>query len=147
MDSWIFGNFSKAERLTTKKRGAMAIAVTFLTAMHMALTALVLVRRRMEYFEKKSVGTAEVMKFGVLNSASIALLNLSLGFNSVLYQMTKLSIIPFTVGLQMKYLTRKKAEVKMSLLVLLQRQASTVTDVQLNATGSVVGVLSVSPRR
>ena len=67
--------------------------------MHMALTALVLrAAARMEYFEKKSVGTAEVMKFGVLNSASIALLNLSLGFNSVgFYQMTKLSIIPFTV--------------------------------------------------
>ena len=63
----------------------------------------------------------EVMKFGVLNSASIALLNLSLGFNSVgFYQMTKLSIIPFTVGLQMKYFNKKfSAEVKMSLLVLL----------------------------
>jgi len=136
-----------AGRLTTEKRGAMAIAVTFLTAMHMVLTALVLrAAARMGYFEKKSVGRAEVVKFGVLNSASIALLNLSLGFNSVgFYQMTKLSIIPVTVGLQMTYFNKKfSAGVKMSLLVLLLGVgASTVTDVQLNATGSVVGGLSV----
>ena len=62
-----------------------------------------------------------MVKFGVLNSASIALLNLSLGFNSVgFYQMTKLSIIPVTVGLQMTYFNKKfSAGVKMSLLVLL----------------------------
>ena len=122
-------------------------AVTLLTAMHMVLTATVLrAAARMGYFERKSVGRGEMVKFGALNSASVALLNLSLGFNSVgFYQMSKLSIIPVTVGLQMTYFDKKfSARVKLSLAVLLLGVgASTVTDVQLNATGFVIGLLSV----
>lgn len=122
-------------------------AVTLLTAMHMVLTATVLrAAARMGYFERKSVGRGEMVKFGALNSASVALLNLSLGFNSVgFYQMSKLSIIPVTVGLQMTYFDKRfSARVKLSLAVLLVGVgASTVTDVQLNATGFVIGLLSV----
>jgi len=115
--------------------------------MHMVLTAVVLrMASKMGYFERKSVGRGEVMKFGVLNSASIALLNLSLGFNSVgFYQMSKLTIIPVTVVLQMTYFKKKfSARVKFSLAVLLLGVgASTVTDVQLNALGAIIGALSV----
>lgn len=121
--------------------------VTFLTAMHMVLTGLVLrFASKMGYFERKPVARGEVIKFGILNSASVALLNLSLGFNSIgFYQMTKLSIIPVTVGLQMMYFNKKfSAGVKMSLMVLIFGVGvSTVTDVQLNATGAVLGALSV----
>ena len=101
-------------------------AVTLLTAMHMVLTATVLrAAARMGYFERKSVGRGEMVKFGALNSASVALLNLSLGFNSVgFYQMSKLSIIPVTVGLQMTYFDKKfSARVKLSLAVLLWASA------------------------
>jgi len=113
----------------------------------MVVTALALrVFSNLGYFERKHVARGEVMKFGVLNSASIALLNLSLGFNSVgFYQMTKLSIIPVTVMLQMSYFNKKFSNrVKGSLMVLLVGVgASTVTDVQLNTTGAVIGALSV----
>ncbi|OUS45389.1 hypothetical protein BE221DRAFT_199418 [Ostreococcus tauri] len=115
--------------------------------MHMVLTGLVLrFASKMGYFERKPVARGEVIKFGILNSASVALLNLSLGFNSIgFYQMTKLSIIPVTVGLQMMYFNKKfSAGVKMSLMVLIFGVGvSTVTDVQLNATGAVLGALSV----
>ena len=115
--------------------------------MHMVVTALALrVFAKLGYFERKSVARAEVAKFGALNSASIALLNLSLGFNSVgFYQMTKLSIIPVTVMIQMAHFNKKFSHrVKGSLAILLLGVgASTVTDVQLNAVGCALGALSV----
>lgn len=73
-----------AGRLTMEKCGVMVIVVIFLMVMYMVFMVLVFcVVVRMGYFEKKLVGRVEVVKFGVLNSASIALLNLSLGFNLV----------------------------------------------------------------
>jgi solute carrier family 35, member E3 len=126
---------------------SLARTVTFLTAMHMVMTALALrVFAKLGYFERKHVARGEVAKFGVLNSASIALLNLSLGFNSVgFYQMTKLSIIPVTVMIQMAHFNKKFSHrVKGSLAILLVGVgASTVTDVQLNALGCALGALSV----
>jgi len=152
ISGWRFGWFSRRDAggETDDKRLVWAFsrgAVTFLTAMHMVLTAVVLrLASRMGYFERKTVARGEVMKFGILNSASVALLNLSLGFNSIgFYQMTKLSIIPVTVAMQMMYFNKRfSASVKLSLAVLLAGVGvTTVTDVQLNGIGAVIGALSV----
>ena len=74
------------------------------------------------------------MKFAALNGVSVAFLNLSLGFNSVgFYQMTKLAIIPCTVGIQTAFYAKRFSGNQASLAVLLLGvAAATVTDVRLN---------------
>nr|CAB3464081.1 unnamed protein product [Digitaria exilis] len=87
-----------------------------------------------------------VMGFGVLNGISIGLLNLSLGFNSVgFYQMTKLAIIPCTVILETLFFRKKfSRSIQMSLSVLLLGVGvATVTDLQLNAVGSILSLLAI----
>lgn len=87
----------------------------------------------MRFFEHKPFEQKAVMGFGILNGISIGLLNLSLGFNSVgfyqvgllwfcfshliivdsehlcdiLFQMTKLAIIPCTVLLETLFLGKR----------------------------------------
>eukprot|EP00897_Mesotaenium_endlicherianum_P009503 jgi/Mesen1/8581/ME000497S07986 len=57
---------------------------TTLTSWHLVVTFLSLhLARSLQLFEHKPFDPRTVMGFGVLNGASIGLLNLSLGFNSV----------------------------------------------------------------
>ena len=122
--------------------------VTCLTATHMAVTAVALrFAARAKFFEPKPIEKKALVKFAALNGVSVAFLNLSLGFNSVgFYQMTKLAIIPCTVGIQTAfYAKRFSREVKTSLAVLLLGVAvATVTDVRLNFLGAVVSLLAVA---
>ena len=122
--------------------------VTCLTATHMAVTAVALrFAARAKFFEPKPIEKKALVKFAALNGVSVAFLNLSLGFNSVgFYQMTKLAIIPCTVGIQTAfYAKRFSREVKASLAVLLLGvAAATVTDVRLNFLGTVVSLFAVA---
>ena len=122
--------------------------VTCLTATHMAVTAVALrFAARAKLLEPKPIEKKALVKFAALNGVSVAFLNLSLGFNSVgFYQMTKLAIIPCTVGIQTAfYAKRFSREVKTSLAVLLLGVAvATVTDVRLNFLGAVVSLLAVA---
>ncbi|XP_010252081.1 PREDICTED: uncharacterized membrane protein At1g06890-like [Nelumbo nucifera] len=100
----------------------------------------------MKLFEHKPFDPRAVMGFGILNGISIGLLNLSLGFNSVgFYQMTKLAIIPCTVLLETLFFRKRFSKsIQFSLTILLFGVGiATVTDVQLNALGSVLSLLAV----
>ncbi|KAK9124712.1 hypothetical protein Sjap_014314 [Stephania japonica] len=100
----------------------------------------------MKFFEHKPFDARAVMGFGVLNGISIGLLNLSLGFNSVgFYQMTKLAIIPCTVLLETLFFRKIFSKtIQLSLTILLLGVGiATVTDLQLNALGSILSLLAV----
>ncbi|XP_047311443.1 UDP-xylose transporter 3 [Impatiens glandulifera] len=120
---------------------------TTLTSWHLLVTFCSLhFSLWMKLFEHKPFDPRAVMGFGILNGTSIGLLNLSLGFNSVgFYQMTKLAIIPCTVLLETLFFRKKFSQnVQLSLTVLLLGVGiATVTDLQLNATGSVLSLLAV----
>ncbi|GMH05032.1 hypothetical protein Nepgr_006872 [Nepenthes gracilis] len=120
---------------------------TTLTSWHLLVTFCSLhVALRMKLFEHKPFDQRAVVGFGVLNGISIGLLNLSLGFNSVgFYQMTKLAIIPCTVFLETVFLKKKfSRSIQLSLAVLLSGVGiATVTDLQLNALGSILSALAV----
>ena len=58
--------------------------VTFLTAMHMLVTAVALrVAAKHNFLEPKEIERQALLRFSCINGISIAFLNLSLGFNSV----------------------------------------------------------------
>ena len=121
--------------------------VTFLTALHMLVTVGALrVAARSGWLEPKSIERGALLRFSILNGVSIGFLNLSLGFNSVgFYQMTKLAIIPCTVGIQTVFYAKQfSGRVKAALGVLLGGVAvATVTDLELNTVGSVMSVCAV----
>ncbi|CAM6088262.1 unnamed protein product [Calypogeia fissa] len=88
--------------------------------------------------EEKSFG----IQLGTVGAFD-ALLNLSLGFNSVgFFQLTKLAKIPCTVLLETVFLRKKFGwSVQMSLILLLVGVSiAAVTDLQLNAIGSVLSI-------
>ncbi|XP_047330465.1 UDP-xylose transporter 3-like [Impatiens glandulifera] len=120
---------------------------TTLTSWHLLVTFCSLhVALWMRLFEHKPFDPRAVMGFGILNGTSIGLLNLSLGFNSVgFYQMTKLAIIPCTVLLETLFFRKQFSQnIQLSLTVLLMGVGiATVTDLQLNALGSVLSLLAV----
>ncbi|XP_042485467.1 UDP-xylose transporter 3 [Macadamia integrifolia] len=120
---------------------------TTLTSWHLLVTFCSLhVALCMKLFEHKPFDARAVMGFGILNGISIGLLNLSLGFNSVgFYQMTKLAIIPCTVLLETLFFRKKfSRNVQASLsILLLGVGVATVTDLQLNALGSILSLLAV----
>ncbi|OAY66817.1 putative membrane protein [Ananas comosus] len=120
---------------------------TTLTSWHLLVTFCSLhVALWMKLFEHKPFDARTVMGFGVLNGISIGLLNLSLGFNSVgFYQMTKLAIIPCTVLLETLFFLKKfSRNIQLSLTILLLGVGiATVTDLQLNALGSILSLLAI----
>ncbi|PON86544.1 Sugar phosphate transporter domain containing protein [Trema orientale] len=120
---------------------------TTLTSWHLLVTFCSLhVALRLKLFEHKPFDRKAIMGFGVLNGISIGLLNLSLGFNSVgFYQMTKLAIIPCTVLLETIFLAKRfSRSIQLSLLILLLGVGiATITDVQLNALGSILSLLAI----
>lgn len=123
------------------------IFATTLTSWHLLVTFCSLhVALKMRFFEHKPFEQKTVIGFGILNGASIGLLNLSLGFNSVgFYQMTKLAIIPCTILLEILFFGKKFSKrIQFSLAVLLLGVGiATVTDVQLNALGSILSLLAI----
>ncbi|CAI5484792.1 unnamed protein product [Closterium sp. Yama58-4] len=120
---------------------------TTLSSWHLVITFLSLhVARTLGFFEHKAFDSKVVIGFGLLNGASIGLLNLTLGFNSVgFYQMAKLAIIPCTVCLQIIFLKmRFSLQVQGSLLLLLLGVGiATVTDLELNFVGTVLAALAI----
>lgn len=120
---------------------------TTLTSWHLLVTFCSLhVALKMKLFEHKPFDRKAVLGFGILNGISIGLLNLSLGFNSVgFYQMTKLAIIPCTVLLETLFLGKTFSRtIQLSLIILLLGVGiATVTDLQLNALGSVLSLLAI----
>ncbi|EFJ14247.1 hypothetical protein SELMODRAFT_268896 [Selaginella moellendorffii] len=120
---------------------------TTLTGWHLLVTYCSLhVARWLKLFEHKPFDARTVMGFGVLNGISIGLLNLTLGFNSVgFYQMTKLAIIPCTVLLETVFLRKVFSKsIQLALLLLLVGVGiATITDLQLNALGSVLSVFAI----
>ncbi|XP_058101733.1 UDP-xylose transporter 1-like [Magnolia sinica] len=121
---------------------------TTLTSWHLMVTFCTLhVAQRFNVFEPKSTDVKTVMLFGVLNGVSIGFLNLSLGFNSIgFYQMTKLTIIPFTVLLETVFLKKQFSEkIKLSLLVLLIGVGiASITDLNLNLLGSILSLFAIA---
>ncbi|XP_044484177.1 UDP-xylose transporter 3-like isoform X1 [Mangifera indica] len=127
-----------------------SLAFTFattLTSWHLLVTFCSLhVALWLKLFEHKPFDPRAVTGFGILNGLSIGLLNLSLGFNSVgFYQMTKLAIIPCTVLLETLFFRKRfSRSIQFSLAILLVGVGiATVTDLQLNALGSVLSLLAV----
>ncbi|XP_051120620.1 UDP-xylose transporter 1 [Andrographis paniculata] len=120
---------------------------TTLTSWHLMVTYCSLhVALRLNFFENKPIDMKTVMLFGILNGISIGFLNLSLGFNSIgFYQMTKLAIIPFTVMLETLFLKKQFSQkIKLSLgLLLVGVGIASVTDLQLNALGSILSLLAI----
>ncbi|GAQ86452.1 hypothetical protein KFL_002900030 [Klebsormidium nitens] len=120
---------------------------TTLTSWHLLVTFIFLhCARWFEFFEHKSMEPRMLVGFGILNGISIALLNLSLGFNSVgFYQMTKLAIIPCTVFLETVFLQKVFSRpVQLSLLCLLAGVGiATVTDLELNFLGTCLSLLAI----
>lgn len=61
-----------------------SLAATTLTSWHLLVTFIFLhCARWFDFFEHKAMEPRMLVGFGILNGISIALLNLSLGFNSV----------------------------------------------------------------
>jgi solute carrier family 35, member E3 len=121
--------------------------VTFLTAMHMIVTAVALrFAAKYNFVEPKEIERVALIRFSFINGISIAFLNLSLGFNSVgFYQMTKLAIIPCTVAMHTVYYGKKySSAIKGALgILLLGVGIATVTDMQLNGLGTFMSVCAV----
>jgi solute carrier family 35 protein E3 len=121
--------------------------VTFLTAMHMIVTAIALrFAAKYNFLEPKEIERTALLRFSFINGISIAFLNLSLGFNSVgFYQMTKLAIIPCTVMMHTIYYGKKYSNsIKGALgILLLGVGIATVTDMQLNGLGTFMSVCAV----
>ena len=77
---------------------------------------------------------------------SIGFMNISLHLNSVgFYQITKLAIVPATLCAQsLLFGVSTSTKIKLSLSVLLLGLGlATVTDVQLNAPGFIIGIAAV----
>uniref|UniRef100_A0A7S3WG32 Sugar phosphate transporter domain-containing protein n=1 Tax=Emiliania huxleyi TaxID=2903 RepID=A0A7S3WG32_EMIHU len=98
-------------------------------------------------FEPRSLPHAEAFKVAGFGVGSIGFMNISLHLNSVgFYQITKLAIVPCTLLAQaLLHDVHASRRVKLSLLLLLLGLAvATVSDVQLNAPGLVLGLLAVA---
>ncbi|KAF6151129.1 hypothetical protein GIB67_002381 [Kingdonia uniflora] len=105
--------------------------------------------RKLPYLASGSTFRIIVDSFGKVMSfqeQNERIQELILGFNSVgFYQMTKLAIIPCTVLLETLFFRKKFSRtIQLSLCVLLLGVGiATVTDLQLNALGSVLSLLAV----
>uniref|UniRef100_A0A7S0QAW9 Sugar phosphate transporter domain-containing protein n=1 Tax=Coccolithus braarudii TaxID=221442 RepID=A0A7S0QAW9_9EUKA len=118
-----------------------------LTCLHFGFT--VIFYRTLSAFrlyDPKVFPTAEAFKMAAAGVGSIGFMNISLNLNSVgFYQITKLAIVPCTLVAQ-AYLfnVTVSRKVKLALAILLLGLGmATVTDVQLNAPGVLLGVLAV----
>merc|ERR1719409_2460421 len=89
---------------------------------------------------------ADSFRMAAAGVGSIGFMNISLHLNSVgFYQITKLAIVPATLAAQsLLFGVSTSTKIKLSLsILLLGLGLATVTDVQLNAPGFVIGLLAV----
>ena len=97
------------------------------------------------FYEDAAMPQLEKFKVALAGFASIGFMNLSLNSNSVgFYQITKLTIIPVTLAINLLYGVHTNGKIKLALLILLAGVGvATVTDVQLRPLGLVYGALAV----
>jgi len=97
-------------------------------------------------FVRKSMPFADAFRMAATGVGSIGFMNISLHLNSVgFYQITKLAIVPATLCAQaLLFDISTSTKIKLSLsILLLGLGLATVTDVQLNAPGFIIGVAAV----
>ena len=97
------------------------------------------------YEANQTMPQIEKFKVALAGFASIGFMNLSLNSNSVgFYQITKLTIIPVVLAINLLYGVHTNGKIKLALLILLGGVGvATVTDVQLRPIGLVYGALAV----
>ena len=97
------------------------------------------------FYEDAAMPQLEKFKVALAGFASIGFMNLSLNSNSVgFYQITKLTIIPVVLAINLLYGVHTNGKIKLALLILLAGVGvATVTDVQLRPIGLVYGALAV----
>ena len=97
------------------------------------------------FYEDAAMPQLEKFKVALAGFASIGFMNLSLNSNSVgFYQITKLTIIPVVLAINLLYGVHTNGKIKLALLILLGGVGvATVTDVQLRPIGLVYGTLAV----
>ena len=97
------------------------------------------------YEANQTMPQIEKFKVALAGFASIGFMNLSLNSNSVgFYQITKLTIIPVTLAINLLYGVHTNGKIKLALLILLAGVGvATVTDVALRPLGLVYGALAV----
>eukprot|EP00295_Goniomonas_pacifica_P020180 CAMPEP_0175847972 /NCGR_PEP_ID=MMETSP0107_2-20121207/23654_1 /TAXON_ID=195067 ORGANISM="Goniomonas pacifica, Strain CCMP1869" /NCGR_SAMPLE_ID=MMETSP0107_2 /ASSEMBLY_ACC=CAM_ASM_000203 /LENGTH=288 /DNA_ID=CAMNT_0017162855 /DNA_START=46 /DNA_END=912 /DNA_ORIENTATION=- len=119
-----------------------------LTLCHMCFSGTAMrIGAKLGLFVPKQVPASSIALFALSGVGSVAFCNLTLQFNSVgFYQLSKLSCVPATVLVQMFYYKQKfRRSVLLSLLVLLGGVGgATVTDMELNPFGFVMGLLSIA---
>ncbi|KAI3643631.1 hypothetical protein MP228_005000 [Amoeboaphelidium protococcarum] len=122
--------------------------VLTLSACHFLFTSIFTrVYGRMGYFEpKRTVPQQVITQMALFGASSIVLMNFNLQTNSVgFYQLTKLMCIPYMVIFnRIVHQNKVSLEMALSLLLILSGVGlSTLSEVELNFVGSVIGVLSV----
>ncbi|KAK8636640.1 hypothetical protein V6N13_124382 [Hibiscus sabdariffa] len=120
---------------------------TTLTGFHFCTTAFIgLVSNATGYTTKRNVPLWELIWFSVVANTSITGMNLSLMLNSVgFYQVSKLSMIPVVCVLEwLLHGQQYSTKVKMAVIVVVVGVGvCTVTDVQINAQGSLCAFVAV----
>ena len=118
----------------------MAAAPLSVTALGMEAMAL------LGFFSRAQLPGVDSGLMAIFCIGSVAFMNFSLDYNSVgFYQVTKLLCIPAMVAIQSYvYHQQFRAKVKLALLVVLAGVgAATVSDVELNVNGCIMGALAV----
>jgi len=150
--SWIISSIMSSVGLILTNKIIMEPPFNFvyvftLTSIHFFVTALTMeLMALMGLFTRSRLPWMPSMLMAVACSLSVALTNLSLKFNSVgFYQLCKLLGIPYLVFIQaILYKTHTSCAIKLSLFIILLGMAlATITDVQLNEIGIIVGLTGV----
>jgi len=119
-----------------------------LTALHFFITGIGSeILCRLGHFQRKSLPLYDTITMAIFCIGSVGFMNFSLQYNSVgFYQVCKLLTIPCMVAIQQYVLQTQTFTRKIRLtllLILLGVATATVTDVQLNTTGSIMGLCAV----
>jgi len=121
-------------------------AVT-LSFFHFVFTSLATrIMLHLGVFQYKASNFRAVLPLCIGSLGSVAFMNLNLAYNSVgFYQISKLACIPVTLVLEyFMYGQEQSPQIKLSLFTILAGVGiATVTDVELNALGSVYAVVAV----
>ena len=119
-----------------------------LTSLHLLVTGIgMYLASLFGLFERRRLPFSENLLMSIFCIGSVAFMNFSLKYNSVgFYQVCKLMCIPCMVFIQ-QYITKQQTfsnKIRLTLVfVILGVAIATVTDVQLNVTGSIMGVLAI----
>ncbi|CAM2726868.1 unnamed protein product [Rotaria socialis] len=150
--SWIVSSIMSSVGLILTNKVLMEppfnfVYVFMLTSIHFFVNALTMeIMAALGFFTRIRLPWMPSMLMAVACSLSVGLANLSLHLNSVgFYQLCKLLGIPYLVFIQtILYKTHTSCALKLSLIIILLGMAlATITDVQLNAVGTVVGLTGV----